>query len=79
MTEQEKQARINQCATDAYVSEGTYEDLVKAANGDVSAQERVILWSPFQRAGKDHVFILAAVNPLASQIGKLFKELNRKV
>ena len=70
---EELQNRINDIAMSAFVTEGSYDELVAASEGDKDAQEKVVMWEPFENDSYDHVIELA--DALASGISDLVKSL----
>lgn len=69
----EIQDKINNIAVSAFVTEGNYVDLVDASEGDKDAQEKVVMWEPFENDSYNHVIELA--DALASQISDLVESL----
>jgi len=70
---EEIQEKINRIAAGTFLTEGTYDDLVEAADGDKEAEERVLLWQPFENDELSDV--LENVENLAEDISNLIKSL----
>jgi len=70
---EELQKKINQIAASTFLSEGTYDDLEAAADGDQEAEDRITIWQPFEHENIDYV--LEKVNNLADDITDLIIDL----
>ncbi len=67
------QDKINDLAAHTFLSEGDYNDLLEAAEGDTKAIERVVLWKPFEY--EEYSKVLENVDNLAEDIAILIKSL----
>lgn len=70
---EEVQNKINQIAASTFLSEGTYDDLEAAADGDTDAEDRITIWNRFEN--DDINYVLEKVNDLATDITDLITDL----
>lgn len=65
--------KINRIAVNTFLSEGSYDDLQAAAEGDSEAEKRITIWQPFEQYELD--YILDKVDDLANDITDLILDL----
>lgn len=70
---EEIQDKINRIAAGTFLTEGTYDNLCDAVDGDKEAEERVMLWKPFEN--DELSYVLENVDTLAEDIANLIKSL----